>query len=124
MPTETKLQLIDEVQSEFQMNDVKSELHRDTKEFMKNVSDFSKMSDEEYQRLVDEELNAPLSRKLGKISPVINLGGITFGSYLAYKSFSESRKLGKFLSGQYIVFGTALALFNAHSLSNYMAGQK
>ena len=94
------------------MKDVSTELTKD-EDFNKSVNDFKNMSDEEYQRLVDEELNAPISRELGKIMPVINLGGIAFGSFVAYRSFMDRRKLGKFLAGQYIIFGSALAMFNA-----------
>ena len=76
------------------MKDISKELDGETTMELKK----SLMDDDEYNRLVNEELNAPLSRKLGKLMPPVNVGGMGFGSFVAYRSFIDRARLGKFLA--------------------------
>ena len=49
--------------------------------------------------VIDQELRSQSTvfQKLGRVAPVINMGGIGFGSYIFYKTMLDKVKLPKFL---------------------------
>ena len=71
---------------------------------------------------LDQELNNQTSiiQKLGIVAPVLNFGGISFGSYIFYKTVLDKVKLPKFLKIQYLVFSSGLIAFNTKFMSAYI----
>ena len=54
--------------------------------------------DDDFQKMMDLEVhNQSLSSRFGWMLNVINVGGIGFGGFVAYKSFLDRARLTKFL---------------------------
>ena len=75
----------------------------------------SKEFDNQFQKHFD------VDGKLGPVVPVIYTTGIFFGLFLVYKSTMDRTRLGKFLWGQYVVFGIGVTALNWNYLRNHYA---
>ena len=62
--------------------------------------------------------------KLGRVIPCIYTGGMFFGLFLAYKSTMARARIGKFLWGQYVIFGLAITFINWNHMRKHYANSK
>ena len=69
--------------------------------------------------MANYELN--IYKKFGVAWPIMCSGGIGFGSFILYKSFTDKfLRNSKFLLRQYQLFGMSLLALNAYGLLDYL----